>query len=77
MQTRIARWGNSLGIRIPRDLAREFGLRPGAVVEMDRIGPNIVLRPRTETLESILAQITDENRHAETDTGGALGREVW
>jgi len=29
------------------------------------------------TLEQLLAGVTDENRHAEYDTGEAVGNEVW
>ena len=29
MQARVARWGNSLGLRIPKDIALRAGLREG------------------------------------------------
>jgi antitoxin component of MazEF toxin-antitoxin module len=31
----------------------------------------------TITLESLVEQITAENRHAEIETGPAVGKEVW
>jgi Antidote-toxin recognition MazE, bacterial antitoxin len=30
MQVQVARWGNSLGLRIPKDIAPRAGLREGA-----------------------------------------------
>ena len=35
MQVQIARWGNSLGLRIPKDIARLTGLEAGARVEIE------------------------------------------
>ena len=35
MQVRVARWGNSLGLRIPIDIAQRAGLREGARVDVE------------------------------------------
>jgi antitoxin MazE len=46
MQVRVARWGNSLGLRIPKDVARRIGLREGARVDVEAEGDRIfTLRP--------------------------------
>jgi antitoxin component of MazEF toxin-antitoxin module len=34
MRTRVARWGSSRAIRIPKIVAQESGLAPGTTVEM-------------------------------------------
>ncbi len=34
MRSRISKWGNSLGVRIPRSFAEEAGLRDGTLVEV-------------------------------------------
>ena len=34
MQTRVQKWGNSLGVRIPRGLAEEVGLGAGTEVSL-------------------------------------------
>ena len=80
MLTKVKKWGNSRAIRIPKELALEIGLDFGTQVEL--IGENgdlrivAVKRPRY-TLEELVAQIAQENRHEEWDTGPPVGKEVW
>jgi len=38
MQVRVARWGNSLGLRIPKDIALRAGLREGTRVDVEAEG---------------------------------------
>ncbi|HYI72177.1 MAG TPA: AbrB/MazE/SpoVT family DNA-binding domain-containing protein, partial [Skermanella sp.] len=38
MQVQLARWGNSLGLRIPKELAGRLGLKDGARVEIEAEG---------------------------------------
>ena len=38
MQVQVARWGNSLGLRIPKDIAQRAGLRKGARVDVEARG---------------------------------------
>ena len=79
MRSRIARWGNSLAVRIPRDCAAELGLSEGTAVELTVSDRRLVLAParRKYTLEELVDAITPENRHEETDWGAAAGKEVW
>lgn len=79
MRARIAKWGNSLGVRIPRTVAREAGLNEGASVEVKVSGRNVVLAPaRPEyNLDDLVARITPKNRHGETDWGTPVGNESW
>lgn len=75
---RIRKWGNSLGIRIPKPLAEKLGFFDGAEAELDIWEDALVLRPtRRFRLEDLLAGIEEENLHAETDWGTPLGREAW
>jgi antitoxin MazE len=76
MKSRIQRWGNSLAVRIPRPFARDANLREDTEVNLSLQEGRLVIEPEL-TLESLLEQITDENRHGETETGGAVGNEVW
>ena len=79
MQARIAKWGNSLGVRIPKALAAEVGLDEGVSVEVRVSGRNLVLAPaRPEySLNELIARITPKNRHGETDWGSPVGSESW
>lgn len=80
MVTKVQRWGNSLGLRIPRPLAREAGLDEQSSVELTisegalRIRP---VEPRRYDLDALLARVTPRNRHEEQPFGAPAGREVW
>jgi antitoxin MazE len=76
----VAKWGNSLAVRIPQHLAREIGLSDGAEVEIVTIDGNLTIKPRRQkqyTLDELVAGITPTNRHAEIDTGLSVGEEAW
>lgn len=80
MRTKIVKWGNSLGLRIPKSFAEEVEVGDGSTVELTMENGNLVIRVATElefTLDSLLGGITDENLHSEVDTGGSVGGEAW
>ena len=80
MQTRVQKWGNSLGVRIPRGLADEVGLGVGTEVSLTAKDGELVLRPSLPSrlrLADLLAGITPENIHASVDTGDAVGSEAF
>jgi len=78
MQATLSRWGNSLGLRIPKQLALQMGLAEGAQVELsvdeDRI---IISLPRAHyRLDDLLIGMTPEAMHEAFDWGPDRGREV-
>lgn len=80
MQTKVQKWGNSLGIRIPRPLADQACIGEGSVVDIEEQNGEIVIKPvapAAYTLDELVAGITEENRHGEIGAGGSVGREVW
>ena len=80
MKVQIQKWGNSLALRIPKSFAIESKVKQGSVVEVSLEQGKIVVAPITEpefTLEDLLTKVTKRNLHQETDTGSALGKEVW
>lgn len=80
MKTRLAKWGNSLAVRIPKPVAVAAKLRKGDDLEVDVEGPGRVRirKPkRKPTLEQLVAGITPENQHSETDWGELVGKELW
>ena len=44
MQTKIAQWGGSAALRIPRMAVETLGLRPGEAVDLEIDGEALVLR---------------------------------
>ena len=66
VQLRISRWGNSLGLRVPRDVAARAGLTDGARVDIEGYPDGrIVVTPsrRRFTLGELLAGMTPEREH--------------
>jgi antitoxin MazE len=80
MQTKVQKWGNSLGVRIPRGLAEEVGLGAGTAVSLSAKNGELVLRPSVPSrlrLADLLTDVTPENIHASIDTGDVVGAEAF
>jgi antitoxin MazE len=77
MQSRIVKWGNSLGVRIPGPVAKKAGLSEGTPVDFQVEKDALVIRRRRYSLEELLSRITPENTHGEVNTGNPAGREIW
>jgi antitoxin MazE len=81
MKTKVQKWGNSLGLRIPKAFAEEASLVEGSTVELsiDSKGRLIVkpLLPQPYELDQLLEKVTDENLHEELWVDPPRGREVW
>ena len=77
MMSQVQKWGNSLGIRIPKALAMEVGLEEGSEIDLVVEDGHLVIKPRTNTLEDLLSKITPDNLHSEVQTGESKGRESW
>ena len=80
MRVLVKKWGNSLALRIPKSVAEDSRIKYGSVVEVSVVRGRVVISPvatHRYTLRQLLSGVTKANRHAETDTGGAVGRESW
>jgi antitoxin MazE len=80
MQTRIQKWGNSLGLRIPRSFAAEAQVHEGATVDLSIEDGRLLVRPlrvRKYALGALLRKVKPRNLHSEVSTGTAVGRESW
>lgn len=79
MKTKVQRWGNSMGVRIPKVFAQEAKLQDGDVVDVRLRKGQLVIVPAHSgcTLGNLLSKITPENIHSEVATGGKRGREAW
>jgi antitoxin MazE len=80
MVVQFARWGNSLAIRIPAGIAKEIGATEGQAADISVSNGRLILAPARQhkvyKLDDLLAGITPENLHSETDTGSDLGAEI-
>jgi len=80
MNMYVRRWGNSAAVRIPAATLAAAGLKPDDPVEVREENGRIVIEKaacKKPTLEELVAGITPENRHEETDWGPPVGREFW
>ncbi|GMO66494.1 MAG: AbrB/MazE/SpoVT family DNA-binding domain-containing protein [Treponemataceae bacterium] len=78
MEAVIRKWGNSLGIRIPRLIARQLSLKDGSCVDIKDTGSEIIIQPRKKTrLAGMLGKINSKNIHAEVETAEPIGNEIW
>ncbi|QJE72275.1 AbrB/MazE/SpoVT family DNA-binding domain-containing protein [Aerophototrophica crusticola] len=79
MHLQLARWGNSLALRIPTAYAKDLGIAEGAGVDARVEDGKLVITPLadppTYDLDELLAGITDDNIHGEVPTGKAVGNE--
>ena len=78
--TAVAKWGNAPAIRIPKSVMQKAGLHEGDAVNFDVQAPGIIVVrvARVQpTLDDLLAGVTPENRHSETEWGRPRGNEVW
>jgi antitoxin MazE len=83
MRTQVRKWGNSLAIRIPSDLARESGVAEGSEVYLVASRRRLVVspaRPRVR-LGDLLRAISEDNLPGngwpDDQDAPPLGREVW
>ncbi len=79
-KSQIARWGNSLAVRIPKQVIETARLKEGESVSVS-VGKDrsVIMRPSRQKyrLQELVSRITPENRHSETDWGAAVGKEIW
>ena len=76
-KSRIAKWGTSLAVRIPKPIAEQWGVHEGSAIEIASRGEQVVMRKRAYNLTDMLDQVTAENLHPEMSGGPALGNEEW
>lgn len=80
MITKVQKWGNSLALRIPKAFALDAQLKNDSIVEVSLVDGQIVIKPVISpdwTLEQLLEGVNSGNIHQETDSGSAIGNEVW
>ena len=80
MQIKIKKWGNSFALRIPKSFALQANLRQDELVDMSIDKERIIITPivgKEYSLNELLAEVSETNRHGEVETGAPAGREIW
>lgn len=83
MRVKIARWGNSLGLRLPKAVVEATGLKAGADVDLAMEGRDLRLRPvlpvkryRLEDLVAEMKRLGPENEPETVEWGPDRGSEI-
>lgn len=78
MHSQIQKWGNSLGLRIPSQIAKKLNLHEGVSINLEVENGQLILKTNKYTLENLLDQITPENQHnVVLDNVQLRGKEEW
>lgn len=82
MYTKIQKWGNSQGLRIPKLMLEQVQSAVGDEVEIYSQEGKIIIEPTKRirgkfSLESLVNQIPEDYTVEEVDWGKALGKEEW
>ncbi|HNX60293.1 MAG TPA: AbrB/MazE/SpoVT family DNA-binding domain-containing protein [Spirochaetota bacterium] len=77
MEIVVKKWGSSLGIVIPKIIAKDLNLKDGSPLEIKDINGNIIVSPKKYSLSEMISKISDSNIHNEVEFGNPSGREIW
>jgi len=78
MRTKLAAWGNSQAVRLPKDLLDELQFHPGDELILEKQGNAIILKKAHErlTLEELIERYGPLHLSDEVDWGDPVGDEV-
>ena len=79
MTTKIQKWGNSYGIRLPKDLLDSGVFSIGATLELKTKGKEVILKEVKKpklTLKEVMKGMTKANFEPLLDWGRDVGNEI-
>jgi len=81
MSSTVQKWGNSLGIRVPKAVAEQVNLANGTQIEFDTTGGVLTIRPKRRRrkkykLSELLAKVKGPSPHREWINDPPVGREL-
>jgi antitoxin MazE len=79
MELSIKKWGNSLGVRLPKSISNHLGIKEGSIITMSINNDSIEIKKSTSdySLSEMLSEINSDNLHKEIDTLEPVGLEIW
>ena len=80
MKTKVARWGNSLALRLPKHLTTSYHISEGSDVEIVEEAQGLLVKPvpgKKFQLDDLLKGISKDNLHTEIESTGPRGKEIW
>lgn len=82
MDIQLKKWGNSLGLRIPHQLTKNFGWDENSTLEIEEIQDALIIRkkPNSLNLEQLLASIPPDFTYPDDiqdfTHSAAIGQEI-
>jgi antitoxin MazE len=76
----LHRWGNSIGLRVPKPMLQQLGLTEGSQVDVKIEDGRLVIEPARRvrmTMAELLQGFTPDDQPGEIGWGTPVGREVW
>ncbi|MDN6327698.1 MAG: AbrB/MazE/SpoVT family DNA-binding domain-containing protein [Alkalibacterium sp.] len=78
VEQKIKRWGNNIGLVIPKEIARELNLEEESAIYLEVKDGKLIIKPKKDlSLVDLLDRVNDENRHDFIDFGPPVGREKF
>jgi antitoxin MazE len=82
MHTKIQKWGNSQGLRLPKSLLTDAQLRVGDEVDISVKDGIMIVTPAKKirgkhSLKDLIARIPESYQAREVGWGDPVGREDW
>jgi len=78
MSTIVKKRGNSLGVRIPKQIADALHISSGTEVDIEVRKQEIIIKNHHSGLDELLEQITPSNLHKENfSNDDKQGNEIW
>jgi antitoxin MazE len=82
MIAKVQKWGNSQGLRFPKDVLKKASISIGQEVDISARNGEIVVKPTMRTrgrykLKDLVSRMPAHYKPVEEDWGKPEGREVW
>ena len=81
MTTKIQKWGNSQGIRIPKFILESLNISDNETLELITENNTLVIKKVKQeemmTIEKLFENYKDEYKTIDIDWGKPVGKEIW
>ncbi len=80
MEVKLQKWGNSLGIRIPKSILSSLHFKENDVLKIEQADDKIVVSKSNKkkiSLKQLFSQYDGKNLAKEFEWDENIGREVW
>jgi antitoxin component of MazEF toxin-antitoxin module len=73
---KVKKWRGSLAVLIPNQIAKARHIRPGTLLDLEKLE---ITQPRRKRykLSELMAKFKPEHRHGEWNLGAPVGKEPW